>query len=309
VGKIVGASSAIRQLRQQVAEVASWDVNLVLQGDSGTGKELVARTVHALSDRRDKPFVAVNCAAINETLVESQLFGHEAGAFTDARHASLGFFRAADGGTILLDEIGDMSPRLQTKLLRVLEDRAVVPVGGTEPVAIDVRVIAATNCDLAEAVRKGHFRRDLYYRLNVIRLWIPPLRERRCDIPELASHMLGEMADVLKMPAKEFSPAAVEVLMRHDWPGNVRELGNIVQRAYVLGGPIIRVEDLPEELRGNGREHGPAPGNTFPTLKQAARAHVEQALALAGGVRTLAARMLGVDRKSLYRMMRRYGID
>lgn len=306
---IIGSSPAIEQLRAEVVKVSCLDVDLLLQGESGTGKELVARTVHGLSRRRTGPFVGVNCAAIHESLVESQLFGHEAGAFTGAQHAGLGFFRAAHEGTILLDEIGDMSAGLQSKLLRVLDERAVVPVGGTKGIPIDIRVIAATNCDLAEAVRKGTFRRDLYYRLNVICLSIPPLRERRGDIPELAEHMLRKIADAMDLPVRRFSLAVIEALVRHDWPGNVRELSNVGQHAYVLGtGPIIKLKDLPDELRRNRAPAKPVSAGEFPSLEQAIHWHVQRALELSGGVRSRAARMLGIDRKRLYRMLHRYSI-
>ncbi|MCK4601844.1 MAG: sigma-54 factor interaction domain-containing protein, partial [Phycisphaerae bacterium] len=202
--ELVGQSECIKTLREQAARLAKCPLNLLLQGESGTGKELIANIVHRLSDRREGPFIGVNCAAIHESLLESELFGHEAGAFTGAEHATLGFLRAADGGTILLDEVGDMSESLQSKLLRVLEERAVVPVGGTKTVPIDVRIIAATNRDLGKAVDEGSFRADLYYRLNVVCLKIPPLRERRSDIPLLAKYISANTAKLLDVPVKKF---------------------------------------------------------------------------------------------------------
>jgi len=307
--QIVGRSQKIRLLREQVTRLAMCDVNVLLEGESGVGKELVSRTVHQLSRRRDGPFVGVNCAAIHESLLESELFGHEAGAYTGAEKPALGFLRAADGGTILLDEVGDMSNSLQSKLLRVLEERAVVPVGGTKPVPIDVRVIAATNCDLAKAVADGRFRKDLYYRLNVVCLKIPPLRDRAEDIPMLIESLLAEMSEILAMPPKTLSPEAMALMLSYGWPGNVRQLGNVIQRAYALGaGEVIQPGDLPEEIRRGAVlscDQEPA----FPSLRQATRQHVELALAVSGGVRSKAARMLQVDRKSLWRMMRRYGIS
>ncbi len=304
-GELIGQSPCMDRLRRQLLQAAAWDVNVLLQGESGTGKELAARMLHRFSGRKSGPFIGVNCAAIHETLVESELFGHKAGAFTGARQETLGFLRAADGGTILLDEVGDMSPAIQSKLLRVLEGRAVVPVGGTEAVPTDVRVIAASHRDLAEAVRSGSFRADLYYRLNVVRLTLPPLRQRRDDIGLLGEHMLQEVAALLAMPPKRLSPGALTVLTRYDWPGNVRELRNAIERAYVLTpGPIIRAQDLPEEVVGRAGPVAP----TFPTLDQAIRRHLRMAWELSGGVRRRAAEMLAIDRKRLRRMMCRYGV-
>ena len=302
---LIGSSRYVRQLRKQISRLACYDVNLLLQGERGTGKELISRIVHVVSRRRDGPFLGVNCAAIHETLLESELFGHEAGAFTGARHATMGFLRAAEGGTILLDEVGDMSEALQRKLLRVLEERAVVPVGGTRSIPINVRVIAASNRNLAEAVEEESFRRDLYYRLNVLRLWIPPLRQRRCDIPLLAEHLLSQVSGALISPQKQFSPEAMEALIRYDWPGNVRELGNLIQRAYVLcDSPVIEVQDLPEELL----EERVTSASGFPTLQEVRRRHLELALKLSNGVRTRAAEMLGIDRKTLWRMTHQYNL-
>ena len=302
-GQLVGESEGMQKLKDRIAALAGCDVNLLLQGESGTGKELVSRAVHRASARRDEAFVAINCAAVHETLLESELFGHEVGAFTGAVHARLGFLRAADGGTILLDEVGDMSAPLQGKLLRVLEERAVIPVGGTKPIGIDVRVIAATHHDLGRAVELGRFRQDLYYRLNVVQLTIPPLRRRPGDIPLLARHMLKTMASVVKMPVKTISTEAMGLLMRHDWPGNVRELGNVIQHAYALGhGTVIRPEDLPEAVLVG--QAGTAPA--FRTIRQVVRDQVSSALTASGGVRSQAAKMLGIDRTSLWRMMRRY---
>ena len=303
---LVGQSGFMRRLRDEARAVAASDVNLLLEGESGTGKELVARTVHSLSARCEAPLVAVNCAAIHEGLLESELFGHEAGAFTGASHATIGFFRAAEGGSILLDEIGDMSRSLQAKLLRVLEERAVIPVGRTTPVPIDVRVISATNQNLTEAVERGTFRRDLYYRINVVRLRLPPLRERPEDIVPLARHLLASIGEALDVPVKRLPAEVVVAMTAHDWPGNVRELGNVIQRAYVMGrGPTLRLDDLPEEILHRA---GPASPAELLPLQEAICRHVCRALELAGGVRSRAAKMLGIDRKSLWRMMHRYDI-
>jgi two-component system, NtrC family, response regulator HydG len=300
---LVGQSAAMQRLRSQISSIAPHDVGVLLQGESGTGKELVARSIHSQSRRAAGPFIGVNCAAIHESLLESELFGHEAGSFTGARTSTVGFLRAANGGTIFLDEIGDMSDALQTKLLRVLEERTVVPVGGTHPVPLDIRVIAATHRNLSQAVAEGSFRTDLYYRINVVCLMLPALRDRPEDIPLLAEHFLGQVGETLKVPRKTLSPSALDMLADHSWPGNVRELNNAVQRAYVLSvGPVIQPEDLPPEM---ARRQTPET-LAFPTLREAAGRHVELALQLSGNSRSLAAQMLGVDRKTLWRLMRRH---
>ncbi len=303
--ELVGESPCMQELGEQIAAVAAYDVNLLLQGESGTGKELVSRIVHESSERSGAPFIGINCAAIHESLLESELFGHEAGAFTGASCSTQGFLRAAEGGTILLDEIGDMSDALQTKLLRALEERAVQPVGGTQPIPINIRVIAATHRDLAKAVAEGSFRQDLYYRLNVVSLFIPPLRDRASDIPLLADRMLLRMGEMLRLPIKKLSSAALGVMMSYDWPGNVRQLGNVIQRAYVLGqGSIIQPADLPEELLGHTTSV-PLDG-LFPTLQETIHGHVMKALEISDGTRSEAAKMLGINRTSLWRMLRRY---
>ncbi len=306
VADFTGNSPGIRELRRQFELLSRHDVNVVLHGESGTGKELAARVIHGCGKRSDGPFVGVNCAAIHETLLESLLFGHQAGAFTGATSATPGFLRAADGGTILLDEIGDMGPALQSKLLRVLEERSVVPVGSTRPVTIDVRVLAATHRDLAAAVREGTFREDLYYRLNVVCLRIPPLRERLDDVPVLAERLGRKIARTLDLPVKPISAEAMAVLVRHTWPGNVRELGNVLQHAYVLGqGREIDLADLPATLGGEGKAVSPV----FPTLQETTRRQIVKALERTSGVRVRAAELLGVNRKHLWRMMRQYGIS
>lgn len=311
--RIVGNSQQMRSLRAQAAQVAASNVNLLLQGESGTGKELIARTVHRQSGRRDGPFIGVNCAAVQESLLANELFGHDAGAYTGADRSTLGFFRAADGGTLLLDEIGDMSLTLQGKLLRVLEERAVVPVGSSQAVPVDIRVIAATHQDLARAVREGTFREDLYYRLNVVCLHLSPLREHKEDIPELVERLLGDLADIMCVSRKDVSPRAMDLLLRYDWPGNVRQLGNVLQRAYVLGcGGTILPADLGEEFteKTDPGIAGSTPmrGGSFLSLQQAIDVHLREALNVSGGVRSQAARILGIDRKSLWRMMRRHNI-
>jgi transcriptional regulator with PAS, ATPase and Fis domain len=301
--ELIGKSKYIQHLRERVRRIAACDVSVLIEGESGTGKEVIARIIHNTSRRRTAPFIGVNCAAINQTLLESELFGHEAGAYTGANNATLGFLRAADGGTILLDEIGDMSPPLQSALLRVLEERAVTPVGGTRAVPVDIRVIAATNRNLLKAVRAGTFREDLLYRLNVIRIQTEPLRQRSEDIPSLARYLLQHVAELLDMPPKQIAPDAMRQLMEYDWPGNIRQLSNVIQQAYVLGSEqVIEESDLPPELL-----HPVSPSCTgFPPLEEAVRSHVREALIRSNGARAQAARLLGIDRKSLWRMMRRY---
>jgi DNA-binding NtrC family response regulator len=304
--ELVGRSPAIERLRADIRRVSRHNINVLLEGESGTGKELVARLLHGMGSRRGEPFVGVNCAAIHESLLESELFGHEAGAFTGAARATLGFLRCADGGTVLLDEIGDMSGALQSKLLRVLEEREVIPVGSTRRIPVDIRVVAATHRDLLQAVHEGAFRRDLYYRINVVRLHMPPLRDRREDLPLLAERFSKSIARTLQLPVRRISPAAMKVLREHDWPGNVRELSNVIQRAYVLGsGATIEPDDLPARL---GDEDAPSEVSSFPTLDQQVCRHVQDALSRAGGVRTRAADMLGIDRTTLWRMIKRYDL-
>lgn len=294
----------MQNLREQIVRAAAFDVSVLLQGESGTGKELIARLLHRLSRRADGPFIGVNCAAIHESLLESELFGHEAGAFTGAKSATVGFLRAADGGTILLDEVGDMSSPLQSKLLRVLEERAVVPVGGTKAIPVNIRVVSATHRDLARAVHEGSFRADLYYRFNVVCLSVPPLRERREDIPVLVKHLTERIGQALKVEPKGVSPAALDAMVAYGWPGNVRELANVIQRAYVLSeNYMIEVQDLPTELFAFD------PADPFPTLREATGRHIAATLQLAGGVRSKAAETLGVDRKTLWRMMRRCKVE
>jgi transcriptional regulator with PAS, ATPase and Fis domain len=278
---------------------------ILILGESGTGKELLARAIHAESPRQASPFVAVSCAALTETLLESELFGHEKGSFTGAVARRKGRFEQADGGTLFLDEIGDISPKLQLDLLRVLEERKVTRVGGTEPVDVDVRIIAATNRDLKKAVADGQFREDLYYRLNVIPILLPPLRERREDIPLLIEHFLEHLSVETDRQVEGVSADALAALMRHDWPGNVRELRNVLERGMVvakdkliqpedlgLSGPGIRAETLDPSL----------------TLDEVERRHITAVLQHAGGNVTQAARTLDIDRVTLYNKIRKYGL-
>ncbi len=247
---IVGASGAMQQVFKIIGQVATSDVTVMITGESGTGKELVARSIHRHSHRSGKPFVAVNCSAIPENLIESELFGHERGAFTGATAQRLGKFEICDGGTIFLDEIGDMTPATQTKILRVLQEGEIQRVGSSETLKVSVRVIAATNKDLEALVKEKEFREDLYYRLNVVRLRLPPLRERVEDVPQIVDFFIQNLAKGKKTKARKVSPEALAILCRHNWPGNVRELENMIYRSAVIAqGDTILPKDLPDELR------------------------------------------------------------
>jgi two-component system response regulator PilR (NtrC family) len=310
---VLGRSRAMKQILDLVQRIASGRSTVLITGESGTGKERIARAVHDLSDRRDKPFLVVNCGAIPETLVESELFGHERGAFTGASSRKLGIFREAEGGTVLLDEVGELPPPVQVKLLRVLQERKVRGVGEANETSIDVRVLAATNRVLEDEVRAGTFRQDLYYRLNVIRVEVPPLRDRREDVDELATHFLDRCAREQNKAIRAFSPDAARALDAYDFPGNVRELENIVERAVTLAsGPLIGLGDLPHEVGGAVAQPTPAlvelPSSGCDldgVLGEVERRLILQALERSGGVRTSAAKLLGVTFRSLrYRMQK-----
>ncbi|HEX2093464.1 MAG TPA: sigma-54 dependent transcriptional regulator [Longimicrobiaceae bacterium] len=254
---IVGETEAMEEVLERVVQIAPTDATVLIQGESGTGKELVARGIHALSRRRHRPFIAVNVAALPETLLESELFGHEKGAFTGATDRRKGLFELANGGTIFLDEIGEMPMATQTKLLRVLEEREFRRVGGEDPIRVDVRALAATNRDLREEVLGGEFRRDLYHRLNVLRIDLPPLRERRADIPRLIERFIRHFSATHERPFLGIDPEALRLLVEYDWPGNVRELRNMVESMVILApGRVIRPEDIPPEVRHGTRRRG-----------------------------------------------------
>jgi two-component system, NtrC family, nitrogen regulation response regulator NtrX len=311
---MVGESYAMRQLREQVAMAAPTNGRVLIYGENGTGKELVARTIHALSRRRNAAFVEVNCAAIPEELIESELFGHVRGAFTGAVADRRGKFEAADGGTIFLDEIGDMSVKTQAKVLRVLQEQTMEPVGGTGRITVDARVLAATNKDLQAEIRSGGFREDLYFRLNVIPIFVPPLRERQEDIALLADHFMAEFAREYGRKLKRFDPAATTVIEQYLWPGNVRELRNVIERLMIMvPGDSISVEDL------TFLDHNAAPrgANVDPpserlTLHEARdrfeRDLILRTLAEQQGNMSRTADVLGVERSNLYRKMRAFGI-
>jgi PAS domain S-box-containing protein len=305
---IVGRSPAMRKLFDIVPQIAESSSTVLIEGASGTGKELFARAIHNLSARRKAGFVVVSCAALPDTLLESELFGHKAGAFTDARRDKPGRFILADGGTIFLDEIGDISPAMQVRLLRILQDRIVEPLGSVEPVKVDVRVVAATNKDLSSLVREGRFRDDLYYRIRVIHLKIPDLRQRREDIPLLVDHLVAKFT---RLQGKEILGVSDEVmsrLMEYAYPGNVRELENIIEQAFVLcRGGWIELHHLPPELRPYGSIGA---GQLRPTSLEAMEKHlIGETLRRYSGNRRRAARELGIDPSTLYRKIKNLELD
>jgi DNA-binding NtrC family response regulator len=303
--RLIGSGPAMRQVTRLIERVAPTDSTVLIRGPSGTGKELVARALHANSPRRERPLVTINCAALQETLLESELFGHEKGAFTGAVASKPGLVEVAEGGTLFIDEIGEMAVGLQAKLLRVLEDGHYRRVGGTTENCADVRVVAATNRSLEEAIKEGRFREDLYYRLNVITVTLAPLRERREDIPELVEHFLATRA--LGPTRCRVQADALDALVRHDWPGNVRELANVLERAQILAEDhCITPDELPEGIVGNRTvaEGGPA-GNPR-HLYEAEKRHVLGVLNEEKGNKVHAARALGISRRALYRLLEKY---
>ena len=301
VTNLIGRSRAMHSVLDQIAAVASSDATVLLMGDSGTGKELVARAIHWNGPRRSRPFVAINCAAIPDTLLESELFGHEKGAFTGAQRKRRGLFAEATGGTLFLDEIADMSLTLQAKLLRALQDKTVRPVGGNEEVRLDVRVISATNRDLPSRVRDGSFREDLYYRLAVIPIRLPSLGERVEDIPLLAQHFLQRAAAGIGKPSLRFTDEAIEWLVSQPWPGNVRQLENAVERAATLA----KDEAItPEDLRTDFGLPDTKADRARPTLGEIEKQYIERVLAETKGDKNAAARILGVSVRTLQRMFR-----
>jgi len=301
---MVGESVPMRNVSQFVAKAAPTDATVLICGESGTGKELVARALHTNSRRADKPFVAINCAAIAENLLESELFGHEKGAFTSAFAQKKGKLEVADGGTLFLDEVSELAPALQAKLLRVLQEREFERVGGTHPIKVDVRLIAATNRDLNEAIREGRFRRDLFFRLNVVSLTMPPLRERRDDISLLATHFVKKYSRKCKGHDMGVSGEARACLAQYSWPGNVRELENAIERAVVLGsGDVIRPEDLPEDILETAPAEGAAFTRYHEAIKQAKKKLILQAVEQSAGNVTEAARRLGVHPNYLHRLV------
>ncbi len=305
---IVGASPGMRAVFRLVEKVAATDTTVLIRGESGTGKELIAQAIHQKSTRPQDPFVAVNCAAIPENLLESELFGYEKGAFTGADRRKPGRFELAGKGTIFLDEIGDLSPALQAKLLRVLQNRTFERLGGVESIPVRARVIAATNRDLEAAVRSGAFREDLYYRVNVFPIVLPPLRERKEDIPRLVRHFLKRAG----RPEIKIEPQFLQKLEAYHWPGNVRELENVLERAIILSdGKILSVEELPPHIKGDVSSKSGFPELTDEgiQLEEMERLLIRKALEKAGGNKTRAAQLLGITRRKLYSMLERLGIQ
>lgn len=295
---MIGRSPAMQQLLNEIAMVAPSDATVLIHGDSGTGKELVARALHASSARSDKPLVTLNCAALNESLLESELFGHEKGAFTGADKRREGRFVEADGGTLFLDEIGDISPLMQVRLLRAIQEREVQRVGSNQTIAVDVRLIAATHRDLAEEVSAGRFRQDLYYRLNVVTIEMPALCQRREDIPLLAEHFLQRFAARNRKAVKGFTPQAMDLLIHYDWPGNIRELENAIERSVVLlTGEYISERELPMAIAATPIKTEFS-GEIQP-LVDVEKEVILAALEKTGGNKTEAARQLGITRKTL----------
>lgn len=342
---MVGDSEPMKKLRARIASLGARDCTAMVHGETGSGKELVARQLHACSPRLKQPFIAVDCTTLRDTLFESQLFGHTKGAFTGADKPTLGFFRAADGGTIFLDEIGELDLPVQAKLLRVIQERCVTPLGSIKPIPINVRIIAATHRDLKELVKNGTFREDLFFRLNVVKLNVPPLRERPGDVVRLGEHFLAELAAMYDEPVKEIGPDVAAAMKAYRWPGNVRELANAMEHAVALApGKVLTLDDMPDTLQdiegdysddgdddddyrgsasGNGGNVddvdvsngdaysgvGMADGEPVMSLDEAEKTIVAKALKLSDGNQSQAARMLQIERRRLYRMVDRFGLD
>ena len=309
VKEIVGASPAIRAVLEMVARVGRTRSTVLIQGETGTGKELIARAIHAASPRAGRPFVPVDCSALAEGVLESELFGHVKGAFTGAMIDKRGLFEAAHGGTCFLDEVGEVSPCVQAKLLRVLQEHEIKRVGGTGTLGVDVRVIAATNRDLGQQVTSGKFREDLFYRLSVVTLGVPPLRERRDDIVLLATHFLRKYAAANARAVSGIAPETMALLAAYDWPGNVRELEHAIERAIALTtNPVLQPEDLPPKCAETAiPSDGTAPASPL-SLRGVVSGHVRRVLQEARWNKKLAAQLLGIHRRTLYRLTKRYGI-
>jgi DNA-binding NtrC family response regulator len=314
---IIGKSPAMRQVFSVIDRAAPVKTTVLISGESGTGKEMVARALHEASPRKGGPFLALNCGAIPENLIESTLFGHERGAFTGADKQSRGYFQASDGGTLLLDEIGELPLAMQSKLLRVLEDSQVTPVGTTAPQKVDVRIVAATNRDLEEEVADGEFRQDLYYRLNIVNIKLPSLRERPDDLPVLTRFFLDEICRTNGFEPREIDPSLLEAFARYDWPGNVRELKNTLESVVVLSGrTTLSADDLPEKFfrehataGGNGERVGAVdPKDPDLNLKDLSKQTILKALEACRGNRTEAAKQLGISRRTLHRRLNEFGL-
>jgi DNA-binding NtrC family response regulator len=307
----IGQSEGVTKLKQMARRVSQTDSTVLIRGESGAGKDLIAKAIHFASDRTSGPFVTINCAALPESLLESELFGYKKGAFTGAIKDKEGLFKVADGGTFFLDEIGNTSHTIQMKLLRVLEDKTITPVGDTRPIEVDVRLMAATNADLEEDVKAGRFRSDLFYRLNVIPIIIPPLRDRAEDIPLLANHFISKYCQRNDSELKILTPEALEALQKYFWPGNVRELENCIERAVLLSrNDKIDVDDFPTKIREGRKikvvsEEAPE----TPTLESIEKAYIYYIMDQTKGKKSKAAKLLGIDNSTLYRKLQRYEIE
>ena len=314
---VIGNSPAMNRVLDQLKHVAPTSSTVLIEGESGTGKELVARALHQNSDRKSKPFVPLNISALPESILESELFGHEAGAFTGAVGRRIGKFEFANGGTLFLDEVGEMPTETQIKLLRVLEDRKVARIGANEEIEVNVRMVAATNADLENAVREGRFREDLYYRIAVVTIDLPPLRERRADVPLLIDHFRKELSETHGRDVPDVSRSARQALIAHDWPGNIRQLRNTVERMLVLDSDgLLDVDDLPDDIVPTADRDG-EPGRSFSgadglvgrPLADVERYYIEQALELVDGKREDAAALLGIGERTLYRKIKEDGLN
>jgi transcriptional regulator with PAS, ATPase and Fis domain len=307
--KIITQDPSMRKLLEVALQVAPVDTNVLITGESGTGKEIFARYLHVNSSRARGPFFAINCGAFTEELLASEIFGYEKGAFTGASVQKKGLIEIASGGTLFLDEVTEMPTSMQVKLLRVIQERELLRVGGTEPVKVDVRLIAATNRDVQESVRSGAFRQDLYFRLNVVALRIPPLSERKDDIPLLSYFFLKKYATLMKKPVTEITEDVIAVLMNYDFPGNVRELENIIERGVALSnGTAIELAHLPEDLKELNIKTFRKKEGKIPSLDEQEQSYIQWVLNESGGNKTLAAQILGIDRVSLWRKLKKYGL-
>jgi putative PEP-CTERM system response regulator len=307
--QIIGQAPNMEEVFDTIRQVAPSKATVLIQGESGTGKELVAHALHRLSPRAENPFVAVHCAALSDTLLESELFGHEKGAFTGAAERRKGRFELADGGTLFLDEIGEIEPATQVKLLRVLEERSFERVGGATPIEVDTRLLVATNRDLKRMVEEGTFREDLYFRLNVVQLTLPPLRDRRQDVPLLLNHYLRQFCKENSRELEGFTPDALEALTRYSWPGNIRELRNVVERMVVLArGDKLTLRDVPAEVKEEGTSRPSGALKNATSMQQAEKQMIKQALVDQKGNRTRAAEQLGISRRTLHRKLHEFDL-
>jgi PAS domain S-box-containing protein len=309
-GDMVSRHPEMKKIFNMLPEVAQTTATVLITGESGTGKELIARSLHELGPRKDKPFMAINCSALPDTLLESELFGYKAGAFTDAKKDKPGKLSLADGGTLFLDEIGDLSPAVQVKLLRVLQEKTFEPLGDTKSVTVDVHIITATNKDLSALIKKGRFREDLYYRIKVLNIDLPPLRERRSDIPILCDHFIESFNHRYQKTISGVSDEAIDTLLSHDFPGNIRELENIIEHAFIFcKGDTIEMEHLPPELGGETEERDVLKAmSSVKNFKELEKLYIQSVLAETGGNKTLAAKRLGIHKATLFRKLKQLGI-